>query len=142
MDKKIITAEEYLTKMRTVKKSKYKNEKQTTFENGKIRSIDSRKEHYHKGKFEMQMRSNEAVRPVKVESGVWFDLVVNNELICRYKMDLRVTYNNGMVRHIDVKPTFKTKAGEAAYKKTAAWGTFRIKSKLMQAIYGITIEII
>lgn len=136
------TVDEYNLKMRRVKVSKYKNERQTTFENGKIRSIDSRKEYYYKGRFELQMRSNEPVRPVSVESGVWYDLVVNNELICKYKLDLRVTYNNGTVRYIDVKPTFRTKQGEAEYKKTAAWRTFVIKSKLMKAVYGITIEII
>lgn len=64
-----------------------------------------------------------------IEYQVPFDCVVNGKLVCKYVADFRVTYRDGRVEVEDVK----------GYKKGAAYATFRIKKKLVEALHGIAI---
>lgn len=65
---------------------------------------------------------------LKVERQVLYEVVVESVLICKYYLDFRVTYHD-RIECIDVK----------GYKKGAAYQVFRIKKKLVEAIYGIKI---
>ena len=55
---------------------------------------------------------------------------VNGQHICNYILDFLVEENNGVKRYIDVK----------GYKGGFAYNVFKLKSKLITAIYGIVIE--
>ena len=54
-----------------------------------------------------------------------FPIVVNKKKICTYRADFRVKYSSGLTEFVDVKG-FKTPV-------------YRLKKKLVEAIYGIEI---
>lgn len=66
----------------------------------------------------------------KVEYQVPFECIVNGKKICKYVADFRVTYKDGTVEIEDVK----------GYKKGAAYGYFKLKKKLVEALHGIEIK--
>lgn len=68
-------------------------------------------------------------RVVSVEEQVKFSLDVNGCHICNYILDFKVYYGDGRIEHIDVK----------GYTKGTIYRLFKMKSKLMEAIYGIDV---
>lgn len=64
-------------------------------------------------------------------SQVPFECRVNGVLICKLIVDFKVIYANGRVEYVDTKS-----------KATAKLPDFRIKKKLVEALYGIKIKIV
>lgn len=60
-----------------------------------------------------------------IEEQVPFDCIVNGKKICRYLLDFKVTYKD-RVEYVDVKGVVTP--------------IYRIKKKLVEALYGITIK--
>ncbi len=59
-----------------------------------------------------------------------FKCMVNGQLICKYKADF--AYFEGEERIVeDVK----------GYKKGSAWATFRLKAKLVKALFNVEIKV-
>ncbi len=58
-----------------------------------------------------------------------FPIVVNEKKICTYLLDFLVTYVDGRIEHIDVK----------GYRKGTAYEVFKIKKKLVECLYNITV---
>ena len=59
-----------------------------------------------------------------------FRIVINDRKICVYKLDFEVHYTDGRVEYIDVK----------GMRKGAAYAMFRLKKKLVEAMFGVTIK--
>ncbi len=69
-----------------------------------------------------------------------YDVVVNRCRICYYKADFRYfDCEKGVQVVEDVKAMPETAAGVKAYKATAAWRMYRLKKKLVEALYPIVI---
>lgn len=68
-------------------------------------------------------------RVVRIELQPRYDIVVNEKKIGFYKADFRVTYSDGSIEIEDVK----------GLKKGSAYQLFRLKKKLVEAIYNIQI---
>jgi hypothetical protein len=64
------------------------------------------------------------------EMQVRFDILVNGYNCGFYKLDFLVKYADGRIRYIDVK----------GLKKGSAYAMFRLKKKLVEALYNIKIE--
>lgn len=93
--------------------------------------FDSQKEYAFYLKLELQKKAvKEADRVLKIDRQVRMDCKVNDVLVCFYKADFKVLYADGMVKYYDVK----------GYRKGQAYQMFRLKKKLIKAIYNIDIE--
>ena len=68
----------------------------------------------------------------KWQRQISYPLFVNGELICKYILDFKIYYSNGVIKHIDVKGS----------KKGQAYQMFVVKQKLMKAIHNIEVEIV
>ncbi len=69
-----------------------------------------------------------------------YDVVVNNQKICYYKADFRYWDNEKGIQVIeDVKAMPKTAKSIKAFKNTEAWRMYRLKKKLVEVLYPITI---
>lgn len=90
------------------------------------RVFDSAKEAARATELWLLQRTGEVT---KIEYQVPFECVVNGKKICKYIADFRVTYRDGTVEVEDVK----------GYKKGAAYGYFKLKKKLVEALHDITI---
>lgn len=105
-------------------------EKYNKFKNSKVVvdgiTFDSRHEANYYGILKYRLKAGEIK---SFERQKDFPFVVNGMLVCRYKADFVVTYPDGSIQVIDTKSEFSRK--EPVY---------RIKFKLMQAVYGITIK--
>jgi len=64
-----------------------------------------------------------------IEEQVTYKLVVNEVLICSYRLDFKVTYADGSVKFIDCK----------GYKKGVAYTMFQYKQRLMKALWNIDV---
>ena len=88
---------------------------------------DSKLEKEYRGKLELlKMATTEKNRVVSIEEQVPYPFVINDVKVCTYLLDFKVTFADGRVEFIDVKGV-----------KT---DVYRIKSKLLLAIYGIKIK--
>lgn len=65
----------------------------------------------------------------KVEYQPRFDITVNNKKVAYYKADFKIYNSDGTITYEDVK----------GYKKGSAYSMFRLKKKLVEAIYGVKI---
>ncbi len=63
------------------------------------------------------------------EREVRYDIFIGEKYIAHYKLDFKVEYENGKTKYFDVK----------GYKKGCAYSMFRLKKKLVEAIYRIEI---
>ena len=72
----------------------------------------------------------------KWERQLKYDFIVNYVKICSYYLDFKVFYSDGRIEHIDIKGIDK-KTG----KPVTSTSSFKIKVKLMEAIYNITVLI-
>lgn len=69
-----------------------------------------------------------------------YDVVVNGHKICYYKADFRYfDIEKGAEVVEDVKAMPKTAKGQKAFKGTPAWRMYRLKKKLVEALYPIKI---
>lgn len=67
-----------------------------------------------------------------------YDVVVNGHKICYYKADFRYMEKGAQVVE-DVKAMPKTAKAIKKYKATGAWKVYRLKKKLVEALYPIKI---
>lgn len=93
-------------------------------------TFDSKKEAEYYQQIKMHERSGN-LKDVELQPR--FDIIVNGKKIAYYKADFRF-YDLGerKERVIDVK----------GYKGGPAWSMFRLKKKLVEALYGIEIEVV
>lgn len=92
--------------------------------------FDSKKEGLYYYKLLMLKKAkNKDERVVDIELQVRYNIIVNNTKIGFYKADFRVKYANKRTEVIDVK----------GLKKGSAYQLFRLKKKLVEAIYNIEI---
>jgi protein associated with RNAse G/E len=107
-----------------LKKNKF-NAKKTEY-NGHL--YDSKKEAGYAKKLDVMRRASGFDKVLDVERQVPFRCEVNGKLICTYKLDFKVTYED-RIEYIDVK----------GYKKGSSYQIFRIKKKLVEALFNIEI---
>jgi len=104
------------------------NAKRIVTEHG---TFDSKKEYnYYKTLLLQKKASNPSDRVTDIQTQVRFDIDVNDKHIGFYKLDFLILYADGMVEYVDVK----------GFKKGCAYSLFRLKKKLVEAIYSITIK--
>jgi hypothetical protein len=108
------------------KKNKY-NAKRTEY-NGVV--YDSAKEAGFAKKLDLLKMAQGPHKVMKVERQVPFQITVNDVKIAKYILDFRVTYADGRIEHIDVK----------GMKSGAAYQMFKLKKKLVEALYFIEIK--
>lgn len=65
------------------------------------------------------------------EMQVTYSIVINSELICKYRADFVVYYNDGRFEVEDVKSTI-----------TKNLPVFKLKQKLMKAVLGIDVKVV
>ena len=93
-------------------------------------TFDSIKEGvYYSTLLSLKMAKNENERIIDVKIQPRFDIIVNSVKIGFYKADFEITYANHQKVIIDVK----------GLKKGASYQLFRLKKKLVEAIYNIKI---
>lgn len=90
--------------------------------------FDSIKEADYYGRLKLRVRAGELA---KFEVHKVYDLFVEGELITTYEADFVLYFHEGTIRVIDVKSV-----------ATVGLQVFRIKAKLMKAIYKIEIQIV
>lgn len=100
------------------KGNKYNNTK--TEYKGEL--YDSKKEAAYAGKLDMLVRGKQILSWERQKP---MPIVVNGDKICKYICDFVVTNLDGSVEHIDVKGVITA--------------TYRLKKKLVKAVYGINI---
>lgn len=113
-----MTIEQYNDLVGSKKKSKYGNKK--TVYNGF--TYDSKKEAAYAQELDLRVRAGDIH---SWERQVPLEIKVNDRKICKYIADFLVKYANGKQEFVDVKG-MKT-------------DVYRLKKKLVEAIYGITI---
>jgi len=93
-------------------------------------TFDSKKEYAYFKRLMIQKKAvNTSDRVTDIQTQVRYNIDVEGKRICFYKLDFKVRYADGRVEHVDVK----------GLKKGAAYQVFRIKKKLVEAIYDISI---
>lgn len=112
------------SKKKGAKPNKY-NAKKTEY-NGE--TYDSAKEASYAAKMDMLKKTSGSDKVVKIEKQVRYDVIVNDEKICFYKLDFKVTYED-RIEYIDVK----------GLRRGCAYQMFKLKKKLVEALYGIKI---
>lgn len=90
------------------------------------RTYDSKKEAARAAELDRLRKAGEIK---KIEYQPRYDIIVNDKKIAYYKADFRITYADGRIVVEDVK----------GYKKGAAYSVFRLKKKLVEALYDIEI---
>jgi len=123
----VITPEEYKN---LAKKKKGENKfKAVRMETGG-ETYDSTKEGLYAQQLNLQklLPPGHPDRVIKFETQIRYDFYINDVLICWYRLDFKVYYEN-RIECVDVK----------GYKEGTAYRTFCIKKNLMLAIYGIEI---
>jgi hypothetical protein len=92
--------------------------------------FDSKKEADYYCILEFQRRAkNEDDRVVEIELQPRFDIIIDGINCGFYKADFGVTYANGVKKIIDVK----------GLKQGSAYQLFRLKKKIVEALYKIKI---
>ncbi len=92
--------------------------------------FDSKKEANYYSQLKLQKKAkNKVDRVVSIELQPRFDIVINGQKIGFYKADFRVVYTYGRTEIIDVK----------GLKKGSAYQLFRLKKKIVEALYNIEI---
>jgi len=111
------------------KRAKYRNVKVKQGD----RVYDSKKEHEYALELDAKIQSGEVEY---YEHQVPIKIVVNGEKITTYILDFQVAYSNGVTEYVDVK---------AKDRKTGNFLTtpeFKLKKKLIKALYGIEIKLV
>ncbi len=93
-------------------------------------TFDSKKEaNYYSQLIVLKKAKKESDRVVSIKLQPRFNIIVNWKLIGFYKADFQVLYADDRVEIVDVK----------GLKKGAAYQLFRLKKKLVEALYDIEI---
>ena len=93
-------------------------------------AFDSKKEGLYYLKLLMLKKAKEeSQRVVKIELQPRYDIVINRKKIGFYKADFKTAYADKRVEIVDVK----------GLKKGSAYQLFRLKKKLVEALYDIEI---
>ena len=113
------------------KGSKHRNVR--TLYNGTY--YDSKKESDYRQTLDFLTGSNIPAneRVEVIEEQVRYKMIVNDVKVCTYVLDFKVTYGDGRVEFVDVKP-FDIKTN-----KFRTTDVFKIKKRLMLACHGIDI---
>lgn len=94
-------------------------------------TYDSTKELKFHQQLKNQMRAvDKTFKVTSIERQVRFDIAIAGKNIGFYKLDFKVTYADGKSRYFDIK----------GLKTGSAYQLFKLKKKIVQAIYGIVIE--
>jgi hypothetical protein len=104
------------------KRHKY-NAKKTEY-NGVM--FDSKKEANRAMELDLLIRGKVVE---KVEYQPVFDCIIEDKKICKYKADFKVFYLDGHIEYEDVK----------GCKKCSAYSMFRLKKKLVEALFNVKI---
>ncbi len=92
--------------------------------------FDSKKEGLYYLKLLMLKKANkESERVINIALQPRFDIIINGKKIGFYKADFKVTYADKHTEIIDIK----------GLKKGSAYQLFRLKKKLVEALYNIEI---
>lgn len=92
--------------------------------------FDSRKEADFYCRLELQKKAkNEADRVVKIILQPVFNIAIKNRQIAKYIADFRVKYADGKEKIYDVK----------GLKQGSAYQLFKLKKKIVEALYNIEI---
>lgn len=110
-------------------KSKYRNIRVQDEE----RKFDSKKEMAYAKELDLLMASGEVEY---YERQVPFPIKINEKKITTYMLDFQVAYANGNTEYVDVKGFDKRK------KKFITTPVFKLKKKLVEAVYGIKIKMV
>ena len=113
---------EYKTKVIEPKLNKF-NAKKTEY-NGYM--YDSKKESNYAKKLDVLINSGDVVC---YDKQVKYRMIVNGFNCGYYKLDFKVLYPDGHFEYVDVK----------GHKSGATYAIFRLKKKIVQALYGIEI---
>ncbi|MCK5020766.1 MAG: DUF1064 domain-containing protein [Candidatus Peribacteraceae bacterium] len=115
------------------RKNKY-NAKKTVVDGIKFDSI---KESVRYQELKMLQRAG-VIRGLELQPR--YNVVINGHKICYYLADFRY-FDNEKGREVveDVKAMPKTAKAQKAFKGTGAWRIYRIKKKLVEALYPIVI---
>ena len=84
---------------------------------------------YYKQLLLQKKAKNESDRVVHIELQPRFDIIVNGKKIGFYKADFKTTYADNRIEIVDVK----------GLKKGSAYQLFKIKKKIVEALYNIEI---
>jgi hypothetical protein len=115
------------------KQSKYRNKKVVMDFGDEIVKFDSQKEAKRFGELLIESRQGFISN---LQRQVKYPLMVKGQPICMYIADFTYTDKNGIDVVEDVKGKYTDKRGKIKYRTTAE---YRIKEKMMMAIYGIKI---
>ena len=93
--------------------------------------FDSNKEYkYYLSLLPQKNAIDKEFKVISINRQVRYDIALNGLKIGFYKLDFEITYANGRKRYIDIK----------GCKTGCAYQLFRLKKKLVEAIYSIKIE--
>jgi len=107
-------------------KNKFNNKKVVTSEH----TFDSKKEYRYYLQLKQRMKAiNRADRVVNIGLQPRYDIIINSKKIGFYKADFKVLFADNRVEIIDVK----------GYKKGCAYQMFKLKKKIVEALYDIQI---
>ena len=106
-------------------KNKY-NAKRTKYRDV---TYDSKKEAAYARKLDLLRMASGNDKVMRVDRQVPFQITVNDQKIAKYILDFKVTYKD-RVEYIDVK----------GMKSGAAYQMFKLKKKLVEALYNIEIK--
>ena len=93
-------------------------------------TFDSKKEAQYYIRLNMMTKaSNKTDRVLKIELQPKYDIVINGKKVAFYKADFKVLYGDGRIEIVDVK----------GLKSGAAYQYFKLKKKIVEALYNIEI---
>lgn len=123
------------TKSAKANKYKAKVDHVTDPETGKLIKFHSRREaNFYRAQLNaMEYGTSPDFRPIKIERQVPFPLIVNGHKVGSYRLDFRITYQSGRVRHVDSK----------GYQDPTSTNTqlYKLKMALVKALYGVEVEL-
>ena len=94
-------------------------------------TFDSLKELKFYQQLKNQMKASDpAFKVLSIERQPRYDIVISGQKIAFYKADFKVVYADGKIRYFDVK----------GLKSGSAYQLFRLKKKIIEALYNISIE--
>lgn len=77
----------------------------------------------------LKSAKNDSERVVSIEEQVTYKFIVNEVLVCSYRLDFKVIYADGRIEHVDCK----------GYRKGVAYTMFQYKQRLMKALFSIDV---
>tara|TARA_R110000868_G_scaffold277366_7_gene537163 strand:- start:2639 stop:3088 length:450 start_codon:yes stop_codon:yes gene_type:complete len=114
------------------KKKPYNKYRNIRVQDGE-RKFDSKKELAYAQQLDLLMASGEVDW---YERQLSFPIKINDKKITSYILDFQVSYSNGNMEYIDVKGFDKKK------NKFITTPVFKLKKKLVEAVYGIVIKMV